>query len=159
MHVATLALEITILSLQAFILVFLLVHDWLPLGRLNNNAAKRTEDSLLHLAFNTLLAAVPAGIGLFYCAHSFGRPYPHWLTMFLWIMYGLFLYGMLKAWWIPYLFIPDAQRATRYQTIFADTHAFLPMRNGIVPDTLHVSLHMATVLLMVLLLLRGWILG
>jgi hypothetical protein len=147
-------IEIAFLSLQGFIVVFLFVHEWIPMGRLNNDAAKRTEDSFAHLAFTTLLAALPAGLGLIDCVRYFGRPYPDWLTVFLWIMYGLFLFGMLRAWWIPYLFVPDAKRAERYQAIFAKTHAFLPVRNGIVPDTLHVCLHGATILTMMLLLVR-----
>jgi hypothetical protein len=156
MHAFSEIREVTFLTLQAFIVLFLLFHDWIPLGRLNAHAAKRSEDSSLHLALTTLVAAVPAGIGLFYCARYFGRPYPDWLEMFLWIMYGLFLVGMLRAWWIPYLLVPDAARAARYQVIFADTHSFLPRRNGIVPDTLHVVLHIATVCIVLLLFVRNF---
>ena len=35
-------------------------------------------------------------------------------------------------------------RAARYRALFGGTHAFLPGRNGIVPNTLHVALHAAT---------------
>jgi hypothetical protein len=35
--------------------------------------------------------------------------------------------------------------------MFAGTHAFLPARNGITPNTLHVILHMATVAMLLLL--------
>ena len=155
MHTATTALEVAFLALQAFIVLFLALHDWIPLGRLNNSAAKRHEDSSLHLLLTTSVAAVPAAIGLFYCARYFEEPYPHWLGMYLWIMYGLFIVGMLRSWWIPYLFIPDKQRAERYQKIFNKTHAFLPVRNGIVPDTLHVVLHLAVAVTLVSLFLRG----
>jgi hypothetical protein len=158
LHTFNKTLETVFLALQAGIVLFLLLHDWIPLGRLNNNAAKSHEDSPFHLLTTTLVAAVPAGIGLFYCARYFGRPYPDWLEMFLWITYGLFLIGMLRAWWIPYLLVPDAKRAERYQIIFANTHAFLPKRNGIAPDTLHVLLHVATVCTLLLLLVKdfGW---
>jgi hypothetical protein len=152
------AFEVLFLALQAFIVIFLLVHDWIPLGRLNNNAAKSREDKHSSLVFSTLLAAVPSAIGLYYSAKYFLRPYPHWLTMLLSITYGLFMLGMLRAWWIPYLLSPDAERATRYQSIFADTHSFLPVRNGIVPDTLHVMLHLATVATLIALFVRDRIL-
>jgi hypothetical protein len=35
--------------------------------------------------------------------------------------------------------------------MFGATHAFLPERNGIRPNTLHVILHVATVLLLIML--------
>ena len=150
----TATIEIAFLALQSFILIFLLLHDWIPLGRLNNVAAKQGQDTLTHQVVVTLLGAVPVGVGLFFTASHFARPYPHWLEMWLWITYGLLLLGMLRAWWIPYLVRPDPERAARYQVIFAGTHSFLPRRNGIAPDTLHVTLHLATVATMFALFFR-----
>jgi hypothetical protein len=145
LNIAAYAVETAFLALQAFIVVFLLLHDWVPLGRWNNAAAKRHEDTLFHLVWTTLLAAVPSSIGLYYSASYFGRAYPHWLEMWLWITYGLFLLGMLRAWWIPYLLVPDAKRAARYQSIFANTYSFLPRHNGIAPDALHFLFHLTVV--------------
>ena len=68
------------------------------------------------------------------------------------------LYGLLRAWYIPYLLIPDPERAARYQQRFNRTHAFLPARNGIRPDTLHVSFH-AVYLVLVALLVKITIVG
>jgi hypothetical protein len=150
-HEASKTLQIIFLALQTYIVLFLLFHDWLPLGRLNNNAAKRREDPPLHLLFTTLLSALPAAIGLFYSARHFASPYPGWLVIYLWITYGIFVYGFVRAWWIPYLFVPNPERAARYDVIFAGTHSFLPRHNGIVPDTLHVSLHCAIVATLVIL--------
>jgi hypothetical protein len=84
-HTFNRTLDLVFLALQTAIVLFLLLHDWIPLGRLNNNAAKRREDSPLHLVTTTLVAAVPAGVGLFYCARYFGRAYPGWLDTLLWI--------------------------------------------------------------------------
>jgi hypothetical protein len=64
------------------------------------------------------------------------------------------LWGLLRAWWIPYLFRPDPKRAARYQIIFDGTHAFLPRRDGIVPNTLHVLFHFATVAILIALVIR-----
>jgi hypothetical protein len=130
-----------------------------PLGRLNNLGAIRGEDTLLRSVFVTLLPAVPAAIGLFYSARYRGRPYPDWLEMLLWITYGIFLLGMLRAWWIPYLVYPDKERAARYQVIFAGTHSFLPKRNGMAPDTLHTLFHLVTVSTVFLLFLRDRIMA
>lgn len=152
-HPMNRALEMSFLALQAFNVVFLLFHDWIPLGRLTNLAAIRSQDTLLHRLFVTLLPGVPASVCLFYCARYFGRSYPHWLEMWLWITYGLFFLGLLRAWWIPYLLIPDEQRAARYRIIFSGTHSFLPRHNGIVPDTLHVLFHLSTIATLLIVLL------
>jgi hypothetical protein len=152
-------LEFTFIALQAVVVAFLLLHDWVPLGRLNNLGAIRGEDTLLRSVFVTLLPAVPAAIGLFYSARYRGRPYPDWLEMLLWITYGIFLLGMLRAWWIPYLVYPDKERAARYQVIFAGTHSFLPKRNGMAPDTLHTLFHLVTVSTVFLLFLRDRIMA
>jgi hypothetical protein len=146
--------DTTFLALQTLVVAFLLFHDWIPLGRLNNLAAIRGEDTLLRSIFVTLLPAVPAAIGLFFSARHFRQSYPDWLEMLLWITYGLFIVGMLRAWWIPYLVLPDAERAARYQIIFAGTHSFLPRRNGMAPDTLHTLFHLVTLATLVALFIR-----
>jgi len=156
LHPTSHALEIVFLALQAIVVVFLLFHDWIPLGRLNNLAAIRSQDTLLRRVIVTLLPGVPAGIGLFFSARYFRQPYPHWLEMWLWITYGLLFLGLLRAWWIPYLVLPDPQRAARYQEIFANTHSFLPRRNGIVPDTLHTIFHLVTAATLVVLLMMSF---
>ncbi len=67
--------------------------------------------------------------------------YPNWLLWWLWGTCLVCAYGILRAWWIPYLGTPDPERAKRYSIRFAGAHAFLPERNGIRPDTLHVAFH------------------
>jgi hypothetical protein len=37
-------IEAVLLALQVFQVLFLLVHDWIPLGRLNDVAAVRSQD-------------------------------------------------------------------------------------------------------------------
>jgi hypothetical protein len=148
------AFDTFFLALQTFVVLFLSLHDWIPLGRLNNLAAIRSEDPLLRRVFVTLLPAAPAAIGLFFSGRHFGQSYPDWLEMLLWITYGVFVIGMLRAWWVPYLFLPDPERAARYQIIFAGTHSFLPRRNGIAPDTMHTVFHLVTLSTLVALFIR-----
>ena len=57
---------------------------------------------------------------------------------------------MLRTWWIPYLLIDEPARADRYQAMFGRTHTFLPVRNGIRPDTLHIALVTVIILLAVI---------
>jgi hypothetical protein len=126
---------------------------------LNNLGAIRREDTLLRSVFVTLLPVVPAALGLYDSFRFFGRPYPDWLEVLLWITYGVFILGMLRAWWVPYLLVPDKERAARYQIIFAGTHSFLPKRNGMAPDTLHTLFHLVTVATVLLLFMRDRIMA
>jgi hypothetical protein len=66
-------LELALLTLQAFQVVFLWIHDWVPLGRLNDVVAVRSQDTLPHLALVTLIQSVPYTLGLFFSARYFGH--------------------------------------------------------------------------------------
>ncbi len=135
-----------LLALQAVQVAFLWLHDWLPLGRLNDVEALRRTDPRGRRIRTTLIQAVPWTIG-FVASLIFtldNRAWPLWLVLYLWISYWLLFLGELTAWWVPYLVQPDPVRAARYRTMFGRTHSFLPERNGIVPNTLHAALHAAT---------------
>jgi hypothetical protein len=147
--------EIALVVLQAFQVLFLWIHDWIPLGRLNDVAAVRSQDTRAHLVVVTLIQSVPFTIGLLYSLLYFRQPYPHWLSNWLWISYGLLFMGQLRAWWIPYLFRAEPERTARYQVMFGNTHSFLPQRNGLVPNTAHILLHLATVATLICLLTKS----
>ena len=146
-------LDAGLLLLQGFQVAFLWLHDWLPLGRLNDVAAVRGADSTARLVTVTLIQSVPYTIGLIFSARHFGGVYPGWLQAWLWISYGLLALGQLRAWWLPYLLRPEPDRAAR--TMFGATHTILPERNGMVPNTAHLLLHVATAATLLLLFLRG----
>jgi hypothetical protein len=148
------ALRQTLLALQAFQVLFLWLHDWVPLGRLNDVAAVRREDPPGRLVVVTLVQSVPWTVGLFFSAWYFGRPYPAWLTVWLWTTYVLLFAGQLRAWWVPCLLRPEPQRAQRFQRMFGNTHSFLPKRNGMVSNTAHILLHLATAGTLLVLALR-----
>ncbi|HXW61958.1 MAG TPA: hypothetical protein VEJ45_05115 [Candidatus Acidoferrales bacterium] len=147
-------IETVLLLLQVFQVLFLWFHDWIPLGRLNDVTAVRSQDKTPRLVFVTLIQSVPFTFGLLFSLLHFGRPYPHWLYMWLGISYGLIFVGQVRAWWIPYLFHPEPERAARYQIMFGNTYHFLPIRNGLVPYTAHIMLHSATVATLFILLAR-----
>ena len=126
---------------QLYVCLFIALHDWLPLGRLNNLGGIRAVDSRARRVVVTVLSALPYLTGFLGSLCFAGSRFPDGLQMLLWISYGAGLAGILRAWWLPYLLFPDPVRAQRYQVRFASTHAFLPARNGIRPDTLHVSFH------------------
>jgi hypothetical protein len=146
------------IACQCFVVLFIAFHDWIPLGKLNNLAGIRAVDGLGKRVLVTALSTLPFAIGLAGSIHYASAAFPNWLEWFLWITYGLGLYGMLRAWYIPYLLIADPSRAARYQQRFDKTHAFLPIRNGIRPDTLHVTFH-AVYLVLVTLLVKITLVG
>jgi hypothetical protein len=137
-------LEQGLLALQAFQVLFLWFYDWIPLGRLNDVAAVPRQDTLARLVLVTLIQSVPFTIGLVYSARYLNQPYPGWLDKWLWISYVVLFVGQMRAWWVPYLLKPEPARAERYRKMFGSTHSFLPRRNGIVPNTAHILLHLAT---------------
>ena len=138
-------------ALQCFHVLFLALHDWIPLGTLNDVKAVPKANPDRKLVAATLISLTPFAFGLGASAINFGRAYPAWLLWWLWISYGLLFVGELRAWWIPYLFHPEPERATRYQVMFGATQAFPPQRNGIRPNTLHVILHIVTLTTLVVL--------
>lgn len=140
-----------LLALQICHVAFFLLHDWVPLGTLNDVAAVKRENSAAKLILATLVSTLPYGIALGFSLHDQHRGYPHWLFTFLWIAYALLLVGELQAWWIPYFRGATPERIERYTAMFGNTHAFLAPRNGIRINTLHCLLHAATVLTLVTL--------
>jgi hypothetical protein len=140
-----------LIASQLFVVIFIALHDWVSLGKLNNITAVKAADSTAKLAAVTVFSTLPYAIGLAGSVYHARSGFPEWLRWWLWISYGLGVYGMLRAWWIPYLLVKDHARAIRYQARFARTHAFSSVRNGIRPDTLHVILHAVILLIIVLL--------
>ena len=140
-----------LLMLQGVQVLFLAFHDWIRLGTLNDVEAMRAAYPRRKLIAGTLISLTPFAIGLAASVIYFGRAYPAWLFWWLWISYGLLFVGELTAWWIPYLLHPEPERAARYHVMFGATQAFLPQRNGIRPNTLHVILHIATLTTLVIL--------
>jgi hypothetical protein len=146
--------ELIFLGLQVFQVLFLWLHDWLPLGRLNDVAAVRSQGTMLRLVIVTLVQSVPFTIGLLFSVLHFGQLYLHWLYIWLLVSYSIIFAGQLRAWWRPYLFQAEPKRAARYQIMFGNTHHFLPIRNGLVPNTAHIMLHLATAATLLVLLVN-----
>ena len=140
---------VALLALQCFVVLFVALHNWIPLGTLNNVRGVRAEFPTGKLLLTTLINFAPVAIGLAATAFYFGRACPAWVFWWLWITYGLACYGSFTAWWRPYLFGPDPHQVARYQTMYAATHSFLPERNGIRPNTLHVLFDIVTIAILI----------
>jgi hypothetical protein len=152
---AQMGAEVAFVLVQGFMVLFLLLHDWVPLGPFNDIEGVKGQipfkRNVLNTAVNTIPIAVALGLSLWY----FRDPYPTAVRVYLISIYALFLLGEFRAWWKPYLFGAEPALVQRYDAIFGRTHAFLPKRNGIVPNTAHVVLHACTLLAFVLAILVG----
>jgi hypothetical protein len=139
-----------LLALQIFHVAFLALHDWIPLGRLNDVRAVREENpgsKLLVATFiSTVLFVPPLVVGLMR-VHG---PWPGWVWIWLWVGYGLLFVGEIRAWWWPYFVGTNEKTVERYRVMFGGTHAFLPERKGIRINTLHFVLHVLTLVTFVL---------
>lgn len=134
-----------------FILLFMIFHDWLPLGPLNDVQAVAATRSTGELVIVTLFgtAQIMLLMGIVLC--FIGKAYPFWAKLWLMIQQSLIMAGVLLDWWIPYFFgIGSADRVESYQVMFGDTHTFLPVMNGIVPNTIHVLFHSTLLICLIL---------
>jgi hypothetical protein len=142
-----------LVALQAVQVAILWLHDWAPIPPLNDVSAVRNADSTARLVRVTLIQSVPYTIGLIFSVLALSNGFGAWLWYWLWISYGLLFLGELRAWWFPDLVRPEPARAARYRAMFGATHAFLPERNGVRPNTLHVALHACTAATLVVMAL------
>ena len=135
----------------SLILLFMIVQDWVPLGSLNDVEAIREVHSSQSLITMTIINVFQILILLSLVIIFIGKTYPIWLSIWLFIHPTIIFIGALFSWWIPYLFGYGAEeKVDDYHAMFGDTHSFLPMMNGIVPNTLHTLFHF-TLLVCILL--------
>lgn len=140
-----------LLALECLVALFVGLHNWIPLGALNDVKAAKAEFPGRKLFTVTLINFVPVAVGLLGSAIYLARVYPRWLLWWLWIFYWLVGCGSLREWWIPYFSRPQPERVTRHQAMYGATHSFLPERNGIRPNTLHVLFDMVTIAIFIIL--------
>jgi hypothetical protein len=142
-----------LIGLQCMVVLFVGLHNWIPLGTLNDVKAVRTVFPTGKLVVTTLTNFIPASIGLAGSVYYFsmGRGFAEWLIWYLWIFYLLACYGSLSSWWIPYLYRADPERVARDRVMYANTHSFLPERNGVRPNTLHVLFDVLTLAILAVL--------
>lgn len=135
----------------SLILLFMIVQDWVPLGPLNDVAAILADRTKNELIIVTLIGVVQIIVLMGLILLFVGKRYPIWAKLWLVIHPLCILVGAFVAWWIPYLSGHGAaEKVERYEKMFGNTHAFLPVMNGIVPNTLHTMFHLTLFLCIVL---------
>ncbi len=119
-------------------------HDWVDILPFTNLAALRKAHSfkfrLMGSVINGGLVLIPLLVSLFYTASLL----PFWARILFALIYGLITIGTITAWWIPYFgggYWIHGNKAGFEE--YRNTHSFLPPRgDNIVPNTLHVILHL-----------------
>ncbi|MFS0672193.1 hypothetical protein [Ornithinibacillus sp. 179-J 7C1 HS] len=126
----------------SLILLFMIFQDIVPLGTLNDIEAIKQEKSTGEIILVTLIGSVQVAILIFLILLFIGKKYPLLIKLWLIIHPSFILGGAVMSWWIPYLTgIGAAEKVEGYTVMFENTHAFLPVMNGIVPNTLHTLFH------------------
>ncbi|HVZ30374.1 MAG TPA: hypothetical protein VG839_08270 [Asticcacaulis sp.] len=149
------SLPIWLFGLQVFHVAFLLLHDWVPLGPFNNLKAQNQHLKLWQRIVGPVISAILPGIGLYLSLSYTRTPYPWWLNAYLIGAYTFLFVGEIEAWWATYFWGYKRERGASYQAMLAGTVSFLPLRNGIAPNAIHVLLHLATVATLVLLIVQA----
>ncbi|PAE21494.1 hypothetical protein CHH80_06225 [Bacillus sp. 7504-2] len=137
----------------SFMFFFMIVQDWVPLGSFNDVQAIREANSYNELITVTLINVGQILILMGLLVKFMGKRYPIWVKLWLIIHQLCIFVGVLISWWIPYLFGYGAeQKVERYNQMFGDTHSFLPVMNGIVPNTLHFLFHITLLFCIIIVL-------
>jgi|SRR5690625_154226 len=134
-----------------FILLFMIVQDLVPLGVLNDVEAIASVESLNEIIVTTLIDVVQILLILGGVLLFMGKRYP--LLVKIWLIFhpACILLGAIMSWWIPYFFgTGTLEKIERFNIMFGNTHSFLPVMNGIVPNTLHTLFHIVLLICIIL---------
>lgn len=130
------------LVLQIFILVFIVAHDWVPLGALNDVQTLKSGPRVRGMKIRTAANSLLVGLAIVLTLLWWSGPYPLAARIVLAAVYALLLAAEIVAWWIPFFFGASPRRTKAIQSMFAQTHSILPRRSDrIVPNTAHILLH------------------
>jgi len=118
-------------------------HDWVDIPPFTNLAALKKAHSLKFRVIGSIVNAglvlIPLILTLIYMASTL----PLWARLLFTVIYGLITFGTITAWWIPYFgggYLVHGNAAGFEE--YRNTHTFLPPRgDNVIPNTLHVVLH------------------
>lgn len=129
--------------IQCVLLLFMALHDWVNVPPFTDLPALKKAHSL---KFRLLGSAMNAGLVLIPLIVTFTyltSPLPFWGRLLFVVIYGFITFGTITAWWIPYFgggYLIHGNKAGFEE--YRGTHTFLPQRGeNVVPNTLHVILH------------------
>lgn len=129
--------------LQIILLFFMLFHDWIPVPPFNNVEDLKKVDSNKHLFIGSCINGLSVLIPLLITIKIYNEPkIPVSDAITISAFYFCLTVGTILSWWTPYFFGSSPQHKQRFMK-FKNTHHFLPPRGDhVVPNTLHVVLHL-----------------
>lgn len=130
------------IAIQFVLLAFMLFHDWISIPPLNDIEALKTNDStfyrVLGSLINGLFVLIPLILTIIFFDHNH---VPFSIALIVFSFYFVLTLGTIFSWWLPYIFGSSKTLKEAFSK-FKNTHHFLPARgDNIVPNTLHVILH------------------
>ncbi|GIM46656.1 hypothetical protein DNHGIG_22050 [Collibacillus ludicampi] len=87
MHLAN-SSELAFIILQIIIVLFLMIHDWVPMGTLNDVKGVLSQNTVKQNLIITLINTIPFAVGLIISLVYAGKPYPLFVKMYLVLAYG-----------------------------------------------------------------------
>ena len=130
------------LIIQCILFFFMALHDWVDIPPFTDLAALKKAHSLKFRLIGSFVNAILVLIPVVVTTYYFDSPIPLWARLFFVFVYGLITFGTITAWWIPYFgggYWLHGNEAGFEE--YRNTHSFLPPRDHVVPNTLHVVLH------------------
>ncbi|MBM18092.1 MAG: hypothetical protein CL947_03450 [Epsilonproteobacteria bacterium] len=125
--------------LQTILFFYITLHDWIEARPFTDIQALRSKFTVKKIAFGSLVYTLIIGIPLYLTI-----AYPEMSLVVagnICIFYALTTLGTILSWWVPYFFGSSSEHKKEF-AIFKNTHTFLPIRGtNVVPNTLHVILH------------------
>ena len=133
-----------------FIVLFLLLHDWIDIYPFNDlttfNKHCSLRNKILMTVVNTPFFIIYTLILLYY----WSTPFSCYAKAYLITCNALFLTGILFSWWMPYVCGWPKEQTKGLHEQYGKTHSFLPsIGNNPIPNTLHVIFHIIFIINMI----------
>lgn len=129
------------LLLQAILLLFMALHDWIhipPLTDIRELEKHSTKSGrLLNSIIFFFLIFIPLLLTWIYRSH-----FSLLASSTIVLIYGILSLGTIFAWWVPYMWGSSDEHKAGFAE-YRNTHHFLPKRgDNLIPNTFHVILHL-----------------
>lgn len=126
---------------QIILLFCITLHDWIHVPPLTNMRELEKHSTRLGRIINSTVFFFFVFIPLL-LTWLYQLIYPFWVIFVMTCFYGLLTLGTIVSWWIPYFFGSYTEEFKKAFAEYEDTHHFLPpIGDHVIPNTLHVLLH------------------
>lgn len=131
------------IGLQVSLFLWMILHDWISVKPFNDLDTLKKYDSNFGIFFQSFVNGLMVFIPLLLTILQYraGEAYIK-MARIICIFYLITTVGTILSWWVPYIFGSPKSHKEEFLK-FKNYHTFLPVRgNNVVPNTLHVLLHL-----------------